>query len=71
MKFVFIPWINWDSYLHSRPHQLVRDRRKIELRKNFFSRFFKQTNLYLVNTIEAPEDVQHKIRELVAGSRVS
>lgn len=25
MNFCFIPWINWDSYLHSRPHQLVRE----------------------------------------------
>lgn len=25
MNFVFIPWINWDSFLHSRPHQLVRE----------------------------------------------
>src|SRR4030042_5546791 len=24
MNFCFIPWINWDSFLHSRPHQLVR-----------------------------------------------
>ncbi len=25
MNFCFIPWINWDSYLYSRPHQLVRE----------------------------------------------
>ena len=25
MNFCFIPWINWDCYLHSRPHQLVRE----------------------------------------------
>ena len=25
MNFCFIPWINWDSYLHSRPHQLVKE----------------------------------------------
>lgn len=25
MNFCFVPWINWNSYLHSRPHQLVRE----------------------------------------------
>ncbi len=25
MNFIFITWIDWDSYLHSRPHQLVRE----------------------------------------------
>jgi glycosyltransferase involved in cell wall biosynthesis len=25
MNFCFIPWIDWHSYLHSRPHQLVRE----------------------------------------------
>jgi hypothetical protein len=33
-------------------HQLVRDKRKIELRKDFFRRYFEQTNVYLVNTLE-------------------
>jgi glycosyltransferase involved in cell wall biosynthesis len=25
MNFCFIPWVDWDAYLHSRPHQLVKD----------------------------------------------
>jgi glycosyltransferase involved in cell wall biosynthesis len=25
MNFCFIPWIDWDSYLYSRPHQLVKE----------------------------------------------
>lgn len=25
MNFCFIPWIDWDFYLHSRPHQLVKE----------------------------------------------
>ena len=25
MNFVFIPWIDWDFYLHSRPQQLVKE----------------------------------------------
>ena len=32
------------------PHQLMRDNRKIELRKEFFRRYFEQTDVYLVNT---------------------
>lgn len=25
MNFCFIPWVDWDLYLHSRPHQLVKE----------------------------------------------
>jgi hypothetical protein len=39
-------------------HQLVRDKRKIELRKDFFRRFFEQTNVYLVNTTGTPQATQ-------------
>jgi hypothetical protein len=36
------------------PHQLVKDNRKIELRKEFFRRYFEQTDVYLVNTSGTP-----------------
>jgi hypothetical protein len=49
------------------PHQLVRDQRKLELRKDFFRRYFKQTKVYLVNTIETPADTQGKVREIVGA----
>ena len=50
------------------PHQLVRDRRKLELRKNFFREFFKQTSVHLVNTAGTPQETQQRIREIVAKS---
>jgi hypothetical protein len=45
------------------PHQLVKDRRKLKLRMEFFRRYFEQTNVYLVNTIASPQETQQKIRE--------
>jgi len=50
------------------PHQPVRDRRKLELRKDFFHKYFKQTNVHLVNTTGTPQETQQKIREIVAAS---
>jgi hypothetical protein len=44
------------------PHQLVRDNRKIELRKNFFRRLFEQTDVFLVNTTGTPQATQEEIR---------
>ncbi|MEM2740863.1 MAG: hypothetical protein QXD95_01755 [Nitrososphaeria archaeon] len=37
------------------PHQLVRDERKISLRKEFFKEVFELVPVYLLNTIETPE----------------
>ncbi len=48
------------------PHQLVKDSRKLELRRDFFQRYFKQTSVHLVNTIATPEETQQKIREIVS-----
>jgi adenylate kinase family enzyme len=47
------------------PHQLVKNNRKFELRKNFFYNCFKQTRVYLVNTVAAPQETQKKIREIL------
>jgi hypothetical protein len=47
------------------PHQLVRDNRKLELRKNFFRRLFEQTDVYLANTTGAPQATQQAIRNAV------
>jgi hypothetical protein len=48
------------------PHQLVRGSRKLQLRKDFFRRYFQQTNVHLVNTKGTPKETQQKIREIVA-----
>ncbi len=47
------------------PHQLVKDRRKLELRTSFFRRLFQQTEQYLVNTTGPPQATQEAIRELL------
>jgi len=48
------------------PHQLVQDDRKIQLRTNFFRRYFDQTDSYLVNTTGTPQETQAAIRRLLA-----
>jgi hypothetical protein len=48
------------------PHQLVRDNRKIELRKEFFRRYFEQTDVYLVNTTGTPQATQTEIRAILS-----
>ncbi len=47
------------------PHQLVKDQRKIELRKDFFKRYFGQTDVYLVNTRGTPQHTQEEIRQVL------
>lgn len=47
------------------PHQLVKDKRKIELRKGFFQNLFKRTNVYMINTTASIEDNQNQLREIV------
>ncbi len=48
------------------PHQLVRDERKVELRKNFFRKLFEQTEVCLVNTIGTPQNTQDEIRKFLS-----
>jgi len=49
------------------PHQLVRDERKKNLRKNFFKRLFEQTEVYLVNTVKPPLETHRAIAKLISG----
>jgi len=43
------------------PHQLVRDERKLRLRKDFYRRLFEATEVYLVNTVRPPHDTHREI----------
>jgi len=43
------------------PHQLVRDRRKFQLRKDFFRKLFEVTEVYLVNTVKSPVETNIQI----------
>jgi len=47
------------------PHQLVADQRKLELRKDFFRRYFEQTSIHMVNTTTPPQKTQRRIREII------
>jgi hypothetical protein len=47
------------------PHQLVTDQRKLNLRKDFFHQYLKQTSIHMVNTINPPQETQRRIREII------
>jgi len=47
------------------PHQLVRDRRKMGLRKRFFRRLLERSSVHMVNTILSPEETQAAIRDSI------
>ncbi|MFH1821965.1 MAG: hypothetical protein ABH852_05970 [Methanobacteriota archaeon] len=49
------------------PHQLVRDDRKMKLRKNFFERFLRQSEVYMVNTVSPPLETNREIVKLLKG----
>lgn len=49
------------------PHQLVRDERKFQIRKKFFSDLFQSVDVYLLNTIETPEQSLDRIKNLIIG----
>ena len=46
------------------PHQLVRNSRKFDLRKNFFREIFSKLDVYLLNTIETPDESLNRIKDL-------
>jgi len=46
------------------PHQLIRNDRKFKLRSNFFKEVFSELDVYLLNTIETPEESLERIKEL-------
>lgn len=49
------------------PHQLIRDSRKMGLRKRFFRRFLEKSTIHMVNTIKSPEQTHEAIRKEVLG----
>ncbi|MGB9937168.1 MAG: HPr kinase/phosphorylase [Methanobacterium sp.] len=46
------------------PHQLIRNERKLNLRKNFFRDLFSKQDVYILNTIETPQDSLNRIKNL-------
>jgi hypothetical protein len=47
------------------PHQLVRDERKLNIRKGFFQELFIDLDVYLLNTVETPEKSLERIKHLL------
>lgn len=52
------------------PHLLVTDKRKNDLRKNFFRQYLRHTRVHMVNTTPPPNVTQQKIREIIAGDNI-
>ncbi len=53
------------------PHQLVRDERKLRIRKRFFQQYFNRVETFMVNTITPPQETQSTIRNIVFGPNSS
>jgi hypothetical protein len=49
------------------PHQLVKDERKMKLRKDFFKKLIDQTEVYLVNTVKPPIETHTAIVKLISA----
>ena len=48
------------------PHQLIRDERKLKLRENFFLELFQAVDVYLLNTVETPQESLDRIKNLIS-----
>ena len=46
------------------PHQMIRDARKFNIRVNFFKELFTNNPVYMLNTIETPQESLERIKDL-------
>jgi len=46
------------------PHQLIRDKRKLNLRRSFFRELFSKLDIYMLNTVETPKKSLDRIKKL-------
>ncbi|MBM4236930.1 MAG: hypothetical protein FJ151_00395 [Euryarchaeota archaeon] len=51
------------------PHQLVRDERKMDIRRKFFRKLLEQSEVYMVNTTQTPQESQEAIRRIVLAPK--
>jgi hypothetical protein len=49
------------------PHQLIRDERKLQIRREFFWELFQSVDVYLLNTVETPQESLDRIKNLIIG----
>jgi len=47
------------------PHMLISNPRKVSIRKKFFKQFFERTKIYMLNTIETPEQTIERLKKIV------
>lgn len=47
------------------PHQLIRNKRKLNLRSDFFYELFQKVDVYLLNTVETPQESLDRIKNLI------
>jgi hypothetical protein len=47
------------------PHQMVRTKRKMEKRKQFFAELFKKAPVYLLNTVETPGESLERLKDII------
>jgi hypothetical protein len=57
-----------EKYDFCNPHQLVRNKRKTKLREDFFRQFFKNLNVYILNTIENPQQSLKRVKGTLTRS---
>jgi hypothetical protein len=47
------------------PHQLVKDERKMKIRKDFFKNLFEVNDVYMVNTTQTPMETHEEILKVI------
>jgi hypothetical protein len=48
------------------PHQLLRSRAKMQQRRDFFAELFSRSPVYLLNTIETPQESLDRLKNLIS-----
>ena len=51
------------------PHQLIRSKEKMEKRKKFFAELFRKAPVYLLNTVETPEQSLARLKVLFENNK--
>ncbi len=51
-----------ESHDFCNPHQLVRNKRKLGIRRRFYRRLLERSRIHMVNTVLSPEETQAAIR---------
>ena len=54
-----------ESHDFCNPHQLIRDERSMNLRREFFRKYLAQCSVFMVNTTSPAKETQMRIREIL------